>query len=587
MITGRQRLAWLFFIIALTLLGAVATNKYLVFGRGDENALLLVPKHWLDSDFLKNDWHIPLQAAEPTRRGYGVVLLPFLALFGDTAGVLIAYLLNLFFFNLSVFLLSRHIWRDTAAALSTALFAVASAGMQSSSLATILAVSGLSGTSIAVTLGIFSFLALLQRRHLLVGILLGAATFVHVGMGVGTAALVFTYLLLSRPLREWWRAAVAFLALGSINIVPSLLVAGQTIYGSAEYLRIFKVFYASGIVPSVWPLWNWLAGLSIIFLLVRNLPRIAAPDDFRRFAIIGSLTVAALWVVQFVVTDILPIKSIALLHFYRLSMYWYLFAFLYAGRYIAGLERQGKGMLGAPLIFLAYLAGVRPAFLYAFIAFELLLELLPQLVRHVRPALDRLPDRLSALASALSLITGLLFSLRPLLAASHYASVLGLSFLSTRTRYRALLLLLLLPAPLIYAGVIHSEARQMQAEKFAAYEFIRASTPRDAVFLVNPTLEDFRFRAGRAVVLDSKNFPYVDATTKEYLERLQDIAPANYSVHEDIFGVVAREYERMNAARLQNLSDKYRFDYALFKAPRRFPHQVVYENSEYVLYKMR
>lgn len=107
-------------------------------------------------------------------------------------------------------------------------------------------------------------------------------------------------------------------------------------------------------------------------------------------------------------------------------------------------------------------------------------------------------------------------------------------------------------------------ASPAQRAESGLYRFMRAATPTDAQVLVPPTLDMFRLRTGRAVVVDLKALPLNRSGIAEWYARLEAVSgtrdPADPLA-------VARGYAQMDAGRLARLRCRYGVTYAVLRQP--------------------
>lgn len=122
-------------------------------------------------------------------------------------------------------------------------------------------------------------------------------------------------------------------------------------------------------------------------------------------------------------------------------------------------------------------------------------------------------------------------------------------------------------------------------EQEQLFDWVRAQTPKDAVFLTPPTFTPFRLHAKRAIVVDWKTHPVTGKLLQEWFTRLEAVSglPDIVSATELIEG-----YNRMTVNRLRDIHAQYASQFAvLFKqqvAPEilvEFP--VLFQNKDFVV----
>ncbi len=111
-----------------------------------------------------------------------------------------------------------------------------------------------------------------------------------------------------------------------------------------------------------------------------------------------------------------------------------------------------------------------------------------------------------------------------------------------------------------YSLVLSTPNEQAETELF---DFVRRSVPADAQFVIPPELAQFRLRTGRAIIADFKALPLNRLGLLEWYRRLEDISGVEHPA-----GVMAVRiaYGSMDAQRLALLQAKYGIDYAVFRS---------------------
>jgi len=116
------------------------------------------------------------------------------------------------------------------------------------------------------------------------------------------------------------------------------------------------------------------------------------------------------------------------------------------------------------------------------------------------------------------------------------------------------------------------------------YRWLRESSPKDAVYLTPPDLEDTRFWGQRAIVVDWKAVPLIPSELLGWYERLCDVSGRRIGSPNDLGG-----YGSMDPERLALIVSKYHPDYLVLRrgGERRFPElAVAYRNNGYSVLKI-
>ena len=118
------------------------------------------------------------------------------------------------------------------------------------------------------------------------------------------------------------------------------------------------------------------------------------------------------------------------------------------------------------------------------------------------------------------------------------------------------------------------------------YNWIQNNTPKNAIFLVPPSLEEFRFKAKRAIVIDWKSFPFEDKAVIEWKNRIDDISNGRHDSHSSLpAGQLDEGYYSLKESQILKLKDRYDFQYVI--TIRDLPgFKVAYLDDEYKIYEI-
>jgi hypothetical protein len=117
----------------------------------------------------------------------------------------------------------------------------------------------------------------------------------------------------------------------------------------------------------------------------------------------------------------------------------------------------------------------------------------------------------------------------------------------------------------------------------------RDHTPADAVFLVPPNEQLFRFHARRAIVVNFKNVPQLASEMVEWKQRLETVLDEPLSALPRRFDLthaaIAARYDALPPVHLARVAARYGARYVVTAAP--LPgRQAVFENASYHLYDL-
>jgi len=100
----------------------------------------------------------------------------------------------------------------------------------------------------------------------------------------------------------------------------------------------------------------------------------------------------------------------------------------------------------------------------------------------------------------------------------------------------------------------------IENQRTETYSWIKNNTMNNSVFLIPPTIEDFRLGANRAIVVDWKAFPFNDESVLEWRERIEDISNFPRPINRNS---VSKGYNSLNESRILSLKEKYKFNYVM------------------------
>jgi hypothetical protein len=118
--------------------------------------------------------------------------------------------------------------------------------------------------------------------------------------------------------------------------------------------------------------------------------------------------------------------------------------------------------------------------------------------------------------------------------------------------------------------------------------WIRANTPRDAVFLTPPANEGFTVLTDRSNIVEFKINPDGALRMDEWFERLKDLTGDKLPTEGglDNRGPLNKAYGELSAEQLLALGRKYGASYAVLPKAAKFPFEVLYENDRLKLVKL-
>jgi hypothetical protein len=123
-----------------------------------------------------------------------------------------------------------------------------------------------------------------------------------------------------------------------------------------------------------------------------------------------------------------------------------------------------------------------------------------------------------------------------------------------------------------------------------AFAWISSNTPRQAIFLVDPTQQDFYIYAQRAMFVSWKSAPQSAGAILEWYKRIKlcngngDLAKGNsgISVYE-----IHTNYYKLDETQIQQIADEYGINYYVGLADQKLTFKRVYSDSIYAVYAIK
>ena len=121
------------------------------------------------------------------------------------------------------------------------------------------------------------------------------------------------------------------------------------------------------------------------------------------------------------------------------------------------------------------------------------------------------------------------------------------------------------------------------------FRWIATNTPEDAIFLVDPTTSNFYLHAQRAMFVSFKHFPQSADHILTWYERLR-LTNGNQAPAKRGFASTRElkaNFYKLNEAQIQHIADVYDIGYYLGSPDQQMPFEPVYQDSQYILYKLQ
>ena len=423
-------------------------------------------------------------------------------------------------------------------------------------------------------------------------LLLGLATFLHLLTGLDAAILLSTAVLVKHKAKSfhYFLKATPFYFIPALfSLVPLALIefsqksAGPEVIMAYAWIRI-----PWHILPSQFSIWSYLSFsmlLILFFLSWRYVPARTSKD-----ALLVMLCAVFFFVIGTVFTEIFPSEFVVKIEFFRMIILFRVIMLVYIAQYF-------RAKLKKPELFTA----IAIASLFD----HILLIIIP-LYLSWQWAKDRLgvsPEQPEHLISVLFAVVsaGLLIAI-PYLALSQALQIriieallwmiivvafywmLFITLPSTLNKAKILPVLIIVLLSLTAFQQTYALASAEPA-KDALYAWIQKNTPEDAVFLIPPTMEDFRMKAERAIVVDFKALPFKSDQMLEWKNRIGDVT--NNIVIPSRAGrqqILRQGYMTLTEKDILKLKEKYGFAYILVEKPQALQFTKLFENQKYVVY---
>ncbi|MFN8412538.1 MAG: DUF6798 domain-containing protein [Anaerolineales bacterium] len=145
---------------------------------------------------------------------------------------------------------------------------------------------------------------------------------------------------------------------------------------------------------------------------------------------------------------------------------------------------------------------------------------------------------------------------------------------------------------LVYLFRIQKEVKDFHTSntdpRLSALQWISKNTPQQAVFLIDPTMEDFYVYAQRAIFVSWKHSPQSAPDILEWYKRIilcnNNLAPTQNGF-EDTTELQTNFY-KLDEAHIRNIVQQYGINYYLGRSSQNLAFEHVYDNSQYTLYKI-
>lgn len=410
----------------------------------------------------------------------------------------------------------------------------------------------------------------MEKKEWRGAIAFGVAAFFHLNhalVGVGFWGVV----VLSRLWRnENWRqpalGMVVVLLAGLVNILPALrrVLSGEAKLPLGEFVDLYvHLRHPHHYDPMAWPAVVWVAFLWVMPMAFWAWRRHAGETPLKRAALIFLFFMTLQLVAVIFAGAFFVSESLIQMSLFRFSIYPKLLACIAAAGWVMDLRAERRRtvtavLLALPAVLLLALGLVAVAatpVVSAFVQANLLTMLL---FIGLTVTIVWVVVRERKLKWGGAIVAGL---------------VVGVVFIGWRGTL----------------GLRLSLPDNEDADYVMVCEWAREHTPVDAVFVVPPNEQLFRFRARRAIVVNFKNVPQLSSEMEEWKERMEAVLderladlPRRYDLAHE---AMASRYDTVSFAHLAAVARRYGARYLV--AARSYAGQpAIFETGRYHLYDL-
>ncbi|MCP4441308.1 MAG: hypothetical protein GY810_20575 [Aureispira sp.] len=482
---------------------------------------------------------------------------------------------------------------------------------------------------LAFAIGLFMFLAMMNRQFLLLGILAAVSTLMHILIGGVLGFLFFGYIVLVSLLdkdfkqllsNKWfWAGGIIFLLGVAGHIYPysaqltTIKMSDETFIETYGYYRI-----PHHIIPSYFLYKAELRSLILLILMFCThlflWKQLGQKKEWQRL-FIYCFTVLTLFLIGgYLFVEIWPSRLWVTLQVYR---YYYIIKWLnliLCSTWVVTLWANPKYRYWGLALALAIPLHTLGALLV--IAFGALVFL----ERYVVPkfALEKQFEQLTSLSGiVVSVLVVLAYFLGYGIILVYSVTLLfialfGLGQYSPKMLKLAAVIHILVVGSLITSWSLFPRYELEDPESFGfsyfvtgqfseedlskerkecheLIEYIRNSTPSNAVFLTPPDEDRFRMLAERAVVVDPRGYPFGDETVMVWRERLETCYGP--TTHRHINTAIPQNYipnyRKMTDEQRLKIAQKYKVDYIVLNAHCTTAMPTIFDNGMYKLIQLK
>jgi len=595
----KENLISLLFVILFSLISLVVS--YYGFGAIDNNSQIPLVKRVIDENYLTNDWYVNSFSSSFNIRDIFAHFLAILDNLFKNLEYTYLFVMILYYvaFAVSIFLLSKYIFKNTKTALISVL--VVLLGYRSLTLGgDHLVFYHLVPSAIAMTLSSFALYFFFGKKFLTTFILLAFAACFQIIIAFQVGLVLILIYFLKKPIK------IKIIGKKLLKILPLIIVLillsvpiylqNQGAESSDAFVEILVRYRAATQwFPSEF---NFRAVENFLLLFFALIVLFYAKEKIKRedFIIIKFIIISLfLFALQLIFTKLIPLEIFFVFKFFRLSVFLLLFFYLYLSDEI----RQSFSAKNIFFIVFSLIIFISIILVNVF-ALALIFYMLVVLIKKKKIIIEKIKSSKFHIVILFLISTTLLFFIYllivfPLLSGqgiSYFANfnlelnlknsaifflfltgiILLLPQIKIKKSWPLLIILTIILFYLIVKNPLIDRFKPYQASN-DFYQYIKNNTEKDLIFLVPTSFEEFRLQSERAVVVDFKSFPLDNENLMiEWEKRITN---------------VNQFYSSPDIEKLDDLEKKYKIDYIIANNELTLNQKLekIYQN-DFVLYKI-
>jgi len=477
-------------------------------------------RQFWEPNWLQNDWYLNL--GNTYRNLLSMIIGPLVSWLGFDMGRYVGRFLVYLFLSVAVYDFFKSIRSNLVIGLVVLYIFL----IHQSIIAGEWIVGGVDTKTVAYSIVILSWAALIRKRYLSVFVFLGAALSFHPLVGIYAVYCSVLAVLVNKAWRSDWRIVTKkswpFFITGIYGIWSITSSQFQSSYMDSNTAWWIYTEYRlpHHLIPASWGYGYWIDGFTIAVLLLGAVFLIAKSDNLRYLAAYALASVS-LFIVGLV---IYALGEVDLLRFY-----WFRFPDVvvpFMSLIISGLVIQNLfKILGTKIL--------------------------------------TLPD-------------------------DNFFQKMYRSEYASKTAALAVVLVIFTAASVAVFDRIQSEVHSHSPIREMEF-WIAGNTPKDSVFLVNPRIEDFYIYAERPVFVTFKHFPQSAPEIEEWHERIK-LCNGNRTPQKmgfDSLDEIETSFYNLDEEAIRHIAKTYGMNYYLGLPSQNLPFRLVHSDGQFALYEIQ